>query len=203
MSYWILTIAGRVISCVNVQRLTPSESETDEFKQQMKKYDERISEIDTVQAAQNETNYGEMPEWNRLALNDDDPEFQQYVNQIIDDENIPHADQSMESDHTPDSFDPYLNMELALNRGDNEDMLHARVKRRALDEDGELIGIASNNPMTDTRQYEVEYIDGSVETLTANTIAENLLAQVDEEGHRQLLLSEIIDHRTTDESVKD
>ena len=33
------------------------------------------------------------------------------------------------------------------------------------------------------------------EVLTANIISENLLAQVDEEGHRQMLLYEIIDHR--------
>ena len=32
------------------------------------------------------------------------------------------------------------------------------------------------------------------EVLTANIISENLLAQVDEEGHRQILLDEIIDH---------
>ncbi len=31
--------------------------------------------------------------------------------------------------------------------------------------------------------------------LTANIIAENLLAQVDEDGHRQLLMDEIIYHR--------
>ena len=42
----------------------------------------------------------------------------------------------------------------------------------------------------------MEFLDGSIEILTANIIAENLLAQVDSEGHRQLLLKEIVDHRT-------
>ena len=32
MSYWILTKAGHVISCCNVQRLTPSEAGTDTYK---------------------------------------------------------------------------------------------------------------------------------------------------------------------------
>ena len=36
--------------------------------------------------------------------------------------------------------------------------------------------------------------------MTANIIAENILAQVDEEGHRQLLLHEITDHLTLDDA---
>jgi hypothetical protein len=34
-------------------------------------------------------------------------------------------------------------------------------------------------------------MNGEVKILTANIIAENLLAQVDEEGHRQMLIKEI------------
>jgi hypothetical protein len=44
-------------------------------------------------------------------------------------------------------------------------------------------------------------MDGETEILTANIIAENLLAQVDEEGHRQMLIDEIEDHRITDDSI--
>lgn len=46
-----------------------------------------------------------------------------------------------------------------------------------------------------TREYDIEYIDGTIETLTANLIAENILSQVNEKGHRQLMLDEIIDHK--------
>ena len=35
-----------------------------------------------------------------------------------------------------------------------------------------------------------------MDVYTANTIAENILSQVDEEGHQQMMLDEIIDHRT-------
>jgi hypothetical protein len=35
-----------------------------------------------------------------------------------------------------------------------------------------------------------------IESITANAIAENLLAQVDAEGHRQLMIDKIIDHRS-------
>ena len=50
--------------------------------------------------------------------------------------------------------------------------------------------------------YKVEYHDGSVTAMTANVITENLLAQVDEEGHQQLLLDNIIDHRHDDTAIR-
>lgn len=46
----------------------------------------------------------------------------------------------------------------------------------------------------DSRLYEVEYEDGSTEDLTANILAENILAQVDEHGYRKLMMDEIVDH---------
>ena len=47
----------------------------------------------------------------------------------------------------------------------------------------------------------MEYTDGTIEILTANVIAENILSQVDEEGHRQLLLHDILDHKKTDDAL--
>jgi hypothetical protein len=44
-------------------------------------------------------------------------------------------------------------------------------------------------------------MDGETEILTANIIAENSLAQVDEEGHRQMMIAEIEDHRVLDDAV--
>jgi hypothetical protein len=54
----------------------------------------------------------------------------------------------------------------------------------------------------DTRELEVEFPDGTMDTYSANIIAEpaniiaeNLFAQVDTEGRQYHVLSEIIDHR--------
>jgi hypothetical protein len=97
--------------------------------------------------------------------------------------------------------DQYIGMELALPQGHDGAMMHARVTKRMQDNEGLPIGRASRNPLLDSRQYEVEYTDGNVEALTANIIAENLIARVDEEGRRQMMLDEIIDHRTTAEAI--
>jgi hypothetical protein len=52
-----------------------------------------------------------------------------------------------------------------------------------------------------SRKYEVEYVDGHVEELTANLIAENSIAQVDEEGRRQMMMSAIVDNRTLPDAI--
>jgi hypothetical protein len=50
--------------------------------------------------------------------------------------------------------------------------------------------------------YEVEYPDGHKASLAATVIAENMFAQVDDEGNRHVLFEEIIDHRTDGMEVK-
>ena len=89
----------------------------------------------------------------------------------------------------------YINMELGLPRKDNCGLIHAIVNRRKLDAEDKAVGNMNNKPLLDTRAYEVEFSDGTTKVLTAKIIADNLLAQVDEEGHCQMLLDEIIDHR--------
>ena len=50
--------------------------------------------------------------------------------------------------------------------------------------------------------YEVEYANGFKQAMSANVIAENMFASVDEEGHRHLLLDAIINYRRTTEAIK-
>ena len=68
-------------------------------------------------------------------------------------------------------------MELGIRR-DDEGLHHARVKQRAVDQDGRPIGIPSNNLLLDSRRYEVEYLYGTTEVLTANIIAENFCSSI-------------------------
>ena len=59
-------------------------------------------------------------------------------------------------------------MKLGIPRGPDEELQHAQVKRRAVDEHGNPKGVAHDNPLLDTRQYEVEFRDGEIEVMTAN-----------------------------------
>ena len=73
-------------------------------------------------------------------------------------------------------------MELGLNRGEEEGLNFARIKIRAVDEDGKPIEIPNNNLILDIQQYGIEYAYGNTAVLTENIIAENLMTQVDDMG---------------------
>ena len=119
-----------------------------------------------------------------------DIDFREEFNTIYNSDQVTEAD-----NYTPDILnDTYLGMELALPR-DGEGPEFARVTKRLRDKDGLPIGTADDNPIIDTRLYEVEYLDGHKASLAANAIAENLFAQVDDEGNRFITLDSIMDHR--------
>jgi len=56
--------------------------------------------------------------------------------------------------------------------------------------------------MLDTRQYEVKYADRHTAPVSACLIAESLVAQVNEEGHRHTFFDEILDHCTDGKEIK-
>jgi hypothetical protein len=80
-----------------------------------------------------------------------------------------------------DAFDRYLSTEVILPSGDL--LLCGRVTSRKRDANGNPLGKANQNPILDTRLYNVEFPDGHTAAYAANIIAENMYAQVDEEGH--------------------
>jgi hypothetical protein len=55
--------------------------------------------------------------------------------------------------------------------------------------------------MFNTRIYQVEFPDGHVEEFTANTIAECLYSQIDDEGRQYVLLDKIVDYIATDQAL--
>ena len=193
MSYWILPKSGIPISCVTVQHLTYLERQTDEWRAQMEaflrgletKFDAVSSKISSKVIPSSAV---------VLDLEREDQDFIDEFNRVIDNKIVPQADYVHTEQADMYHSDPYLNMELGIRRGDDHELIHARVKRRAIDVDGKSIGTTNENPLLDSRAYEIECLDGSYEVITANIIAENLFMQVDDEGQRQLMLEEIIDY---------
>ena len=71
-------------------------------------------------------------------------------------------------------------MELALDRhedGPKFSIFNTRLE----DNDGRPTRIAADNPILDTRMVGVEYSDGYKTAMTANAIASNVFAQVDQD----------------------
>ena len=200
MSYWILPISGVPISCITIQWLAPSEMLTEANIKRMNEFDDRMGDRFVVKDKDMSYSF-DIPDWNRLSLNEDDPEFVEIFQEVIDDIGVPYADPGPPVYST--QHNNYVNMEIGLPRGPDETLMHTTIKRRAVDVNDNLVGGSSNNPITDTRLYDVEFIDGTIETISVNVIADNLLFQVDEEGHRQTMLSEIIDHHRLPSTISD
>ena len=72
----------------------------------------------------------------------------------------------------------------------------ARVKKRLKDANRRPICVANDNPILDSRMYEVEYRDESIAAMASNVIVKNLFAQVDQEGKIFVLIKSIINTRT-------
>ena len=58
-------------------------------------------------------------------------------------------------------MDKYLNVELLLDVGLANER-QGRVTKRSRGLDGEAVGRAHANPFFDTREYDIEFMDGSV-----------------------------------------
>ena len=127
-----------------------------------------------------------------------DEDFQEEFNKIVSDDNIKEAYATF----TPKVFDDtYQNMELSLPR-DGGETIFDHVTKRLRDANGLPIGTSHENPILDTRFYEVEYADGHKASMADNAIVMNLFAQFDAEGNRHALFDEISDHCTNSKEKK-
>ena len=169
------------------------ETKTDANRKRFENYDTAITkrchevytqESSSAPSSDNPT----MEMWNDLA--DGNEDFQKDFARVFDNTDVKEYDDQF----TLGSYDNYISMELALDRGGKKPE-YARFKKRLKDNQGRPIRIASENPILDTIMYEIEYQDGHTEALAANLISGDLFTQVDQEGNRSVLFDEIVDVR--------
>ena len=195
MCYYILTQTGQVISRSSVQRVTNLELELKEVKATFDEFDQVINE----RLKNNDMTYdGDKPYLNHWSDMDSDEMFVEEFQKSFSNENIQDIDHN--PDHHVSKDDGYIGMQLALPR-DADGPEFALVTKRLTDSRGVPIGRANDNPMLDTRVYEVEYADGYIAAMSANEVAANLFAQVDDEGNRFVLLDSLVDHRTSSNAI--
>ena len=98
-----------------------------------------------------------------LAENDEN--FKEEFNKVFNNTDVKEADNGF----TADPCDQYVNTVLTLNQVVDSPEF-ARGKKILKDANVSPIGVA-NNPILDSRMYEVEYNDGHTSSLAANIIA--------------------------------
>ena len=189
MTAKILKSNGQVIHTSTYRALTPDELGSDE---QVKMRDAFDLLINAKLGAK--TSSADLEK-----MDAETPTYARYED--TDDGKIDEADDNEEEDEiTPEVMDNYLGAEVLLPLGDK--MVSAKVHNRKRDADGELIGTANQNPILDTRSYEVEFPNGEHAEFSANIIAENMYAQCDPEGNQFLLFDAIVDHKSDGHAVK-
>ena len=70
----------------------------------------------------------------------------------------------------------------------------AKVVRRSIDRDGNIIGDLDKTPSLHSLVYDIDFPDGTVKQYAANAIAGNLLSQVDTNGYHSQELDKILVH---------
>ena len=73
--------------------------------------------------------------------------------------------------------------------------------RKCVRYDDTSSGEGNYNAMHENSLYEVEYPYGTTEQLAANIVAENMMSQVDSEGHHYQVLTEMTDHKKDDSAI--
>ena len=129
-----------------------------------------------------------------------------------DDDDVPHYEPTGDDygdadgrtvpkdDEEYEGLDKYLSKNLYI-KHDDDTMAYGRVVRRKRDSNDNLIGRSHPNPLLDSSLYEVEFGDGNVQCYTANTVAENLVQDIDGDSDDHGLFDEIVDHQKLNDAI--
>ena len=158
MSYWILTQKCNVILHTTVSQVMNLETQVDSTKSCLQEFDTAITDRLNDEAHIIIKGGKSQPyNWSNHPFNKD-LDFIDEFHSVVSNDEIKEADEEF----TPDTYnDRYLNMELAVPRGDNPNPQYTKVTKRLRDADSIPIGMANENPILDSRMYEVEYQDGT------------------------------------------
>ena len=192
MAQWILKSNGQVVARRTVQKLKPEELHNNSVEEEKRRL------FDSVIRQKLGDSMSPPPE----PIKSEEAEFIPYEDDEVDPISMPESDPVDASGKAVSEqpwYDRLIHAELNLHQG--EKMMNAKVIGRSRDKNGNIVGTYDNNPMLNTVIYDVEFPDGAVKQYAANTIAENMYAQVDSEGFQYTLLDSIIDYATNDRAV--
>ena len=200
MWQWVLTAKGEVMPIQTLRALTPAEINNPSMKERMKAFDEFIRSKfgdsgskappqPTDSYPEGEVDHGDLPPDD--VIHEDGEIYEGLYSE--DTYSMPEADDLSE-------YDVYIDAKVMLPK-DGEHMQAARVIGQSRDKEGKTIGTFNQNPILNTKVYDVMFPDGSVSQYAANIIAENIYSQIDEAGYRYQLVECILDHKKDGRAV--
>jgi hypothetical protein len=190
MAFYILTASGKVIVRKSIWALSMEEMQSPEVQAITAGLDLTISNKigDTISDAiinpELKSNFPAPPD----EIFDDD--------ESLDEPEDPAGTRVEVDNFTPKAYDEYLLAKILLPH--EGEFQTGRVQARVTGQDGMPVWRQNSNPLLDTREYKVEFPDGSIDALQPNIIAENMYSQINSEGlslFAILTVKEIVYHR--------
>ncbi|GAX21971.1 hypothetical protein FisN_16Hh038 [Fistulifera solaris] len=197
MAQWVLKANGRVVPRRTVRSLTIAKLHSDTEKRRREIFDGLIERrwgtamtpppIDSpVRRKDYRRNDSDNDEWEPYQDGDETPREFSNVEEAVDANGVL-------LDVAP-AYDRIINAEVQLQK-DGGEMETARVVGRTIGDDGQTIGTYSDNPAMNTVVYDVEFGDGVIREYSANLIAQNMIAQCDDDGFSKSLMEGIVDYK--------
>ena len=190
---------GKVLSQTTVQQLTAEEPRDPDAQERIRDYNGSLEDV------LGSENFGTSLDVYESFMNDDEegvakggPNKEGYqgptdspeIDEIIDNSNEERA---------ANSYDQYIGSEVVVPDRKGEKLMGKA--RKGVRYDDTSTGEGNYNAMNYKSLYEVEYTDGTTEQLAANIIAENMMSQVDYEGHHYKVLTEVTDNKKDDSAI--
>ena len=151
MAYWVLPESGRPISCTTVQRITNLEKEEAIWKEKIKAFQDKLDVTLNAPSSNLHIPHNLIQEGKLLSLDDEDEEFINNYNRVIDSKDVKHVDDLRIGE------DNFIGMEVGIRRGDDAKLDRGIVKKGAVGDDREPLGVHNNNIIVDTSLYEIEF----------------------------------------------
>ena len=187
--YYILALTGKVYVTNTAMKIPAGDTFLPDTKRQMDKFDKSIEEKIGDGIKKSDEKFSGYPDYGDLFA-EDEPDMPLEPEALM-----PEVEEV-----TAEEYDEYIGAEVLMPSGDGH--MKAVVKRRTHNDDGKPVGLKNSNPILDTREYHLEYEDGSTQVYAANLVAENIYAQVDDEGNMFSLMESIIDHKSDGSALK-
>ena len=206
LAYYILTDSGKVKTRSTVHKLSATDNSCLNVEERKKLFTKQMeavignfaqATVDNASENINEDPYDNL--FQDDELDDDYIEFQE-----LDDNGepvgVPDFEPSIPNDHIlEEQNDEFIGNKVPLPV--NGELKEGIIKSRKRTADGSLVGTKNDNPICDSRIYEVEFPDGNYKEYAANVIIENLYAHVDDDGKSHAMLIGIIDHQSDDSAI--
>ena len=210
ISYMFLTNEGKVVSRSSVNHIHDNPNNNEDISSRKEDFSKKVNSLignhsnstcnhydDGIDV---ENIYDTLFDMDTDAIDDEEIKYQE-LDEKGQPITRPDVDEFISSNDSlsVEDDDKYISMKVLLPiEGSKQE---ATVLSRKRLQDGTLKGTSSNNPILDTREYTVQFADGTYADYSANVLIENLHEHIDNYGSSHDIIKDITNHRFAEDTI--